>query len=68
MKQTAMQTLISDIEIMCPNAYEKINKLFELKKYYLELEKQQIINAANSENSVDINYGEQYYNEKFNTK
>ena len=30
-----------------------------------EMEKQQIIDAANSENSVDINYGEQYYNETF---
>ena len=26
-----------------------------------EMEKEQIINAANSENSVDINHGEEYY-------
>lgn len=30
-----------------------------------EMEKQQIIDAANSENSVDINHGEQYYKETF---
>ena len=30
-----------------------------------QIERQQIIDAANSENSVDINHGEQYYNNKF---
>ena len=37
------------------------NKIYQA----LEMEKEQIVNAANSEKSVDINYGEQYYNENF---
>ena len=43
------------------NSYDYDN--FEQAK---EMEKQQIIQAANSENSVDINYGERYYNETYN--
>ena len=33
-----------------------------------EMEKQQIIDAANSENSIDINHGEQYYKETFKSE
>ena len=48
----------------------KINNYLSDNAHWLideakELEKQQIIDAANSEKSVDINYGEQYYNETF---
>ena len=42
-----------------------IDFLCEREQQAKEMEKEQIINAANSENSVDINYGEQYYNKTF---
>ena len=48
----------------------KINNYLSENAHWLideakEMEKQQIIDAANSEKSVDINYGSQYYNETF---
>ena len=47
------------------NNYTWIDSIMNEAK---EMEKQQIIDAANSENSVDINYGEQYYNETFKSE
>ena len=62
MKQTAVGWL-TDIFY----ANEGIMKSEWLEKAK-EMEKQQIIDAANSENSVDINHGEQYYNETFKSE
>lgn len=63
--KTAIEELIEYIEEWTPK--NKItNGIWSKAKSLLELEKQQIIDAANSEKSVDINYGEQYYKEKFN--
>ena len=56
-KQTAVEWLI---EI---DKYRNIT--IEEWQQAKEMEKEQIINAANSENSVDINYGEDYYEQKY---
>jgi hypothetical protein len=57
-KQTAVEWLVSQ---------QKHNQFFHIETIEIakEMEKEQIINAANSENSVDINYGEKYYNETY---
>lgn len=55
-KQTAVEWLVEQLCI------EHRVTLIEKAK---EMERQQIIDAANSENSVYINHGEQYYNETF---
>jgi len=62
--QTAVEWLIEQLKInnyISENAHWLID---DAKK----MEKEQIVDACNSENSVDINYGEQYYNETFKTK
>lgn len=43
--KTAMQTLLEDIEFLMPETYEALNKKFELKTFYLQKEKEQIIQA-----------------------
>jgi hypothetical protein len=45
--KTAMQTLLEDIEFLMPETYKALNKKFELKTFYLEKEKQQILTANN---------------------
>ena len=59
--KTAVEWLVEQLKInnyLSDNAHWLID---EAK----EIEKEQIIDAANSEKSVDINYGKQYYNETF---
>ena len=62
MKQTAVDWLFDNLNI---TGGSDDMKAFEQAK---EMEKQQIMDAANSENSVDINYGERYYNETFKSE
>jgi hypothetical protein len=63
--KTAVQWLVEQLPIRIVNSYQ--NEIIKV----LEMEKQQIIDAANwdsksiSENS--IRKGEQYYNETYNT-
>ena len=61
-KQTAVKWLVQQIYGDMWTQDEDIEKLVHKAK---EMERQQIIDAANSENSVYINHGEQYYNETF---
>ncbi|MEY3500532.1 MAG: hypothetical protein RL308_2201 [Bacteroidota bacterium] len=69
--KTAMQTLLEDIEFLMPQTYKSLNKKFELKTFYLEKEKQQIIEAAETgSNSLhfktkDAIYGNTYFENKF---
>jgi len=52
-------------EITLGQYHIKKQELFNQAK---EMEKAQIIDAANSENSVDINYGDQYYEQTYGGK
>lgn len=68
-----MQTLLDDIEFLMPETYKALNKKFELKKFYLKTEKEQITESFNQGmNSVEyflptntISESEQYYKETF---
>jgi hypothetical protein len=60
--KTAMQTLLDDIEFLMPEIYKALNKKFELKKFYLKQEKQQIIDSVNSQRQIGWDEkGEEYY-------
>lgn len=66
--KTAMQTLLDDIEFLMPETYKALNKKFELKKFYLKQEKQQIIESVDYgkkyHESFDFS-SSQYYNETY---
>lgn len=78
MKQTAVEQFIEQLEkqgeswenvsMGTINISIKVDDYLKLKTQAKEMEKQQIVDAANSENSVDINHGEQYYNETFKSE
>ena len=59
-KQTAVQEAIETIEKMI--TIRNFQKLEQLKKEFIEKEKQQIIDAWHNSDGVS---GEQYYNETF---
>ena len=68
--KTAMQTLLDDIEFLMPETYKALNKKFELKKFYLKTEKEQIIEAVqhglwNNEVVEIANYSKIYYDSTF---
>jgi hypothetical protein len=63
-KQTAVEWLVKQLQSNIDIRWRGTN-IIELGEQAKEMEKEQIINAANSENSVDINYGEKYYNETY---
>jgi hypothetical protein len=69
--RTAMQELMNDIEIFSPDTFRLIIKTFQVKNYYLEKEKQQIIDACIEfgVNSDETNRkrGEEYYNQTYKT-
>lgn len=78
MKQTAVEQFIEQLEkqgeswenvsMGTINISIKVDDYLKLKTQAKEMEKQQIVDAANSENSVDINHGEQYYNKNFKSE
>jgi hypothetical protein len=61
-KQTSVDWLIEELGEYFPWGIGGIEYLIKQAK---EIHKEEIIKAANSENSVDINYGEKYYNETY---
>jgi hypothetical protein len=84
MKQTAMQKLISELEYSAKNSTNDlltttINYIIDMAKGKLEIEKQQIVYASNSENYLtpdfinraifnEVSLGEQYYSETYKNK
>lgn len=46
----------------------EVSVIKRILKQAKEIEKQQIVDAANSENSIDINHGEQYYKVTFKSE
>ena len=65
MKQTAVEWLQVQLnKILIDNQIQQTEHLFEQAK---AMEKEQIIKAYENTNSMAM-YGEQYYNETFNTK
>ena len=69
--KTAMQTLLEDIEFLMPETYKALNKKFELKTFYIQKEKEQIIQANEKGLSsmgfqtADFKYGTKYYQNIF---
>ena len=60
MKQTAVEWLFKNIWISPPE------KLLEILDKAKEMEKQQIIDAVDSQRQLGCEKGEHYYNETFN--
>ena len=58
-----MQELLSDIEIQFPDVNRLLYQTFELKEFYLEKERQQIIDAHNDGGLDGDKMGTIYYNE-----
>lgn len=81
MKQTALQTLIHELYESSkvssnPFITTTINLIIDMAESKLEMEKEQIVEASNSENyltndfinraiSNNVSLGEQYYNETY---
>lgn len=69
--KTAMQILLEDIEFEMPKTYNALNRKFDLKKFYLKKESNQIIEAFESGlNSMafktdDYKHGIKYYDKTF---
>jgi len=69
--KTPMQTLLSDIKDTQPNLFKKLEKHFELDSFYLEAEKQMVIDAVNDtdiENVRQANYYIKFIAEKSGNK
>ena len=63
--KTAMQELLEDIEKLMPDTYTRLVLKLELKTFYLEKEKEQIINAFNANHYSYWESDEQYYKETY---